>query len=346
VYGEGVARVLVVVLVGLAALSTVGAPASARAAVPAATPPAPAPAPATTTRKSPRKKKPKKAAPEVDVTVSAPVSPPPPPVVVAPPPPPPPSPAPPPPPPVDPYLGSSRDTAEDPTRRYYFVGLRYRGDVLPKFLLNAFVDGGKTIYSSSIGAELDLRKDGFSLIPAITYSEYSTGDVLFLQKNKPASDPGSWSLVNSSLKALYLSADLLWSVRLAPHWDFEYGAGFGLGAVFGSLETNWVYTPGSATFDPNRYQSCTSASQTAGENGCQVLNHSGSTAPGHINGYREPSWINGGSKPSLFPLIDFPQIGVRYQPIKQVESRLGAGFSLTGFWFGVSVDYGLEKPTR
>lgn len=332
------ARVLVLGLVGLVAFATAEVSATARADD-AATPPA------NKGTRSSRKKKPKKAAPEVNVAVTAPAPPSPPPVEVAPPPPlPPPPPAPPP--PVDPYLGSSRDTAEDPARRYYFVGLRYRGDVVPKFLINTFVDGGKTLYSSSIGAELDLRKDGFSLIPAITYTEYSTGDVLFLQKNKDASDAGSWSLVNSGLKALYISADLLWSVRLAPHWDFEYGAEFGLGAIFGDLETNWVYTPGSATFNQNHYDPCTSASQAAGIAGCQVQNHPGASAPGHINGYREPSWINGGSKPNLFPLIDFPQVGLRYQPVKQIESRLGAGFSLTGFWFGLSVDYGLEKPTH
>ena len=299
----------------------------------------------------PHKKKKKGKKPSADVTVTVvapPPPPPPPPVEIAPSPPPPPAPPPAlPPPPVDPFIGSSRDTAEDPARRYYFVGLRYRGDVVPKFLLNAFVDGGKTLYSSSVGAELDLRKDGFSLIPAVTYTEYGTGgDVLFAQKNKDQTEAGNWSLVNSSLKALYISADLLWSVHLTPHWDFEYGAEFGLGALFGSLETNWVYTPGSGTFNPNNYQACTSASQSAGANGCQVGNHSGSSAPGHINGYTEPSWANGGSKPNLFPLINFPQIGLRYKPVKQIESRLGGGFSLTGFWFGLSVDYGLEKPTH
>lgn len=86
--------------------------------------------------------------------------------------------------------------------------------------------------------------------------------------------------------------------------------------------------------------------QAAGAVGCQVANHTGSPAPGHINGYNEPSWINGGSKPNLFPLINFPQVGIRYKPVKQIESRLGGGISLTGFWFGLSVDYGLEKPTH
>jgi hypothetical protein len=32
--------------------------------------------------------------------------------------------------------------------------------------------------------------------------------------------------------------------------------------------------------------------------------------------------------------------------MKQLETRLGVGFSLTGFWFGLSANYGLEKTTK
>jgi hypothetical protein len=50
--------------------------------------------------------------------------------------------------------------------------------------------------------------------------------------------------------------------------------------------------------------------------------------------------------PNIFPYISFPQFSVRYKPIKQLETRLGVGFSLTGFWFGLSADYGLETPDK
>jgi hypothetical protein len=241
--------------------------------------------------------------------------------------------------------GSMTDTAEDPSKRYYFIGLKYRGDVVPAFMLHLFVDGGKTLYSNSIAAEIDLRHDNFSLIPTITYSEYGTGDLLFLQKGKDADQAGYWSVVNSGLKGIYASADLLWSVNIADHWQFEYGAEFGLGAIFGSLETNWV-TSNSAVFNPANAKACSTVNNNLGQSGCNVADHSGATAPGHINGYTEPSWVNGGSKPNIFPLINFPQLGLRYKPIKQMEARFGLGFSLTGFWFGMSADYGLEKPTK
>ena len=50
------------------------------------------------------------------------------------------------------------DTREDPSKRYYFVGLRYRGDVIPQFLMNLFVDDGATVYSNAVGLELDIAQ--------------------------------------------------------------------------------------------------------------------------------------------------------------------------------------------
>ena len=46
---------------------------------------------------------------------------------------------------------------------------------------------------------------------------------------------------------------------------------------------------------------------------------------------------------SFLPHIAIPQVSLRYKPIRQLETRLSLGFSLTGFWFGLSADYGLEK---
>jgi hypothetical protein len=238
------------------------------------------------------------------------------------------------------------DVAEKDGVKYYFLGLRYRGTVIPKFMINLFVDEGATVYSNSIGIELDMRKDGFSLIPNITYTEYGTDDILFKQKSKPDVEQ-NWSVVNSSLKAIYLGTDLLWSASLSKNIDFEYGAGFGLGFIFGDLMNNWVYDSG------------TTGAYYASSNGhhynmCQTVDpaHAGCTPGGHSNsdvnkvgGYTEPSWVNGGSKPNVFPRITFPLLGLRIKPIKQFEGRLQVGFSITeGFLFGFSGNYGFERP--
>jgi hypothetical protein len=236
-------------------------------------------------------------------------------------------------------------TKEDPAKKYYFVGARYRGTIIPQFMLNLFVNDGKTIYSNTIGAELDMRQDGKSLIPWIAYTSYSTGDMLFLQKGKNPDDPDEYSIVNSGLGAIYLGIDELWSMPIADHLDFEYGFGVGIGFVFGSLQNDWV-VPSTSTA-PGAIRATTGAYYQA----CQSQQEGAScTPPAHMNstvakvaGYVEPNWFQGGSVPVLFPHIAIPQLSLRYKPIKQVESRLSLGFSLTGFWFGLSVDYGLEK---
>jgi hypothetical protein len=247
------------------------------------------------------------------------------------------------------------DVTEKPGKKYYFVGLRYRGTIVPKFIMNMFVDEGATFYSNTIGMEVDIRKDDFSLIPAISYVEYGTDDVLFKEKSKPDVS-NNWSVVNSSLKGIYITADLLWSTKVHKNWDLEYGAGFGLGVLFGDLQNNWVYG------DPNgplkrengvRYSRCET------EQGRDVPNYSalvptvqGETCsrPAHSNsadakvgGYKEKFWTGGGSVPNIFIHLALPQLGVRFKPRKDFQARLGFGFSLTGFWFGLSGNYGLEK---
>jgi hypothetical protein len=234
------------------------------------------------------------------------------------------------------------DVAEKPGKSYFFVGLRYRGNIIPQFMLNIFVDEGKTIYTNMIGAEFDLRKDGFSLIPALSYHELGTGDILFHQKGTK-DVPQNYSVVNSSMKIVYATADLLWSTKISKNVEFEYGAGFGIGAVFGDLSNNWVQgDPNGPLVGSNgqHYSRC----QTVGAagTGCNAVDHQNSQV-NKVGNYTEPSWFNGGSKPAVFPWLSVPQIGLRIKPIKNFVGRVGLGFALTGFWFGINAEYGLEK---
>ncbi len=132
------------------------------------------------------------------------------------------------------------NTTELPGKTYRFVGLRYRGTIIPSFLEHLFVNDGGTVYSNSIGAEIDFRKDGKSTILWLQYTEYGFGNTLFLQKGQP-DEQNNYSVVSSSLKGIYIGLDELWSAPVANHLDFEYGFGLGLGAIFGNLYNNWVY---------------------------------------------------------------------------------------------------------
>lgn len=248
------------------------------------------------------------------------------------------------------------DTAEEKGERYYFVGARYRGNLVPQFLMNLFVNEGATVFSNSVGLELDMRTDGHSTIPWISYANYDTGNMLFLQKGKDQSDPGNYSDVQSRLGAIYLGLDEMWSTPLdeAHHWDFEYGFGVGIGVLFGNLYDNWVYFDNNGPLSASnghRFSQCPGPGTTlpagamAQPNGnpCAPADHQNSQDT-KTGGYTEKNWFGGGSVPVIFPHISVPQFSIRYKPVKEFEARFGLGFSITGFWFGISGDYGLEKP--
>lgn len=254
------------------------------------------------------------------------------------------------PPPTD--ASDSSNTTEDPLKTYYFIGARYRGTVIPKFLVNAFVNGGATFYSNMAAIELDIRKDGHSTIPWLGIANYGFGPTLFENNGSSGTGPefaGNWTVVSSSLNALYLGLDEKWSVKLddQSHWYFEYGFGVGLGVVFGTLNNTWVHTLNGTQISDGNYAPCTQTDLNNMVVGCTPASHQNATTNkvGATAGqyYSEKAGLLG-PKPILFPYISFPDLGVRWKPVKQFEARLGIGFSLTGFYFGISGNYGLEQP--
>ncbi len=259
------------------------------------------------------------------------------------------------------------DVLEQKGQSYYFLGANYRGTIVPKFMVNLFVDEGASFYTNTIGLSFDYRKDHFSIVPGLNFTDMSFGNVLFLQKGKPDGDPGNWGVVHSDLKAVYLTVDLLWSVPIAKQGqaDFEFGFAVGLGGVFGDLYNTWVTNDPSiggnpipsATFNRNYYQ-CT---QSVGPNnvavgdgtlqqGCNLSNHQNATTSktGPGPGHREPNWFDsgGGSVPTVFPWLELPILGFRFKPIKEFVARVNGGFSITGFFFNVALYYGFENPKQ
>jgi len=257
------------------------------------------------------------------------------------------------------------DVLENKGQGYYFLGLNYRLTFVPGFMINLFVDQGPGLVASNTGGlSFDYRKDHFSIVTGLNYSDYSFSPVLFLQKGKDPSDPGNWGLVSSSLHAIYLTVDLLWSVPIAKggQVDFEFGFSAGLGGVFGNLYNTWVSNdpaeggPAIPSQASGNFYACT---QTPGANGiapgngtlpqgCNTGNHQNATVSktGPSPGYREPNWFDsgGGSVPTVFPWLSLPILGFRFKPIKELEMRLNGGFSITGFFVNFAAYYGFESP--
>ena len=241
------------------------------------------------------------------------------------------------------------DVDEKKGQSYYFIGAHYRGTVIPKFMVNLFVDEGATFYSNNVGLEIEIRKDNFSLIPAISYVEYGFDPVLFLEKGKDPNNVGNWSAVGSSLKAIYATLDVLWSTNLdnKKMFAFEYGLGLGVGVIFGDLMNNWVQKDAAGALvssSGTHYTQC--QAELAAGTGCNRLDHKNPDVPKvYTNGqpYVEKKWFDGGSIPNVFLHLALPEIGIRFKPIKNFQMRLTTAFTLTGFMFGISGYYGTEQ---
>ncbi|WP_437548939.1 hypothetical protein WME95_01720 [Sorangium sp. So ce327] len=218
-------------------------------------------------------------------------------------------------------------------KTYRFAGLRFRNLIVPKAMINLFADGGSSVNVFTFGPELSTRRDGLEIDLAISYADYSMDPFLFKGKND---GNDAWEMVSSTMKLVYFTTDLLYEIPLDKEkgrFSLLIGGGVGLGVVFGNLYRAQAYPNNPSRLDPDDVGSW---SKCAGPTGgfCDGSNE-------HFGDYDEPSWINGGSKPSVFPWISFPQLSFRYKPIKQLQTRLDAGFSITGLFFGLSAGYGL-----
>jgi len=224
--------------------------------------------------------------------------------------------------------GGSTSPAELPGKSYMFVGLRYRGIIVPQFMINMFGEGGDGVYVNGIGPEFSIRKDNFESIFSIWYADYGMDPTTFKAKDDPID---AWEIVESKLKVLYLTADFLWSTDFNPEFALNYGVGAGIGFVWGDLYRQQATPPGGDTsVPPEDWVACPGPGQ--GQY-CGDDND-------HYGDYTEDSWASGGSKPIVFPWLAL-QTGLRYKPHKNFVARLDLGFGTSGFFFGLGADYGL-----
>lgn len=221
--------------------------------------------------------------------------------------------------------GSPKEKSHD---TYYFVGLRYRGMLIPKFMQTLFGDGGKSVYANGFGPEFTVRQNNFEYVLSPWWAGYKADNLPFKAKTDPAT---GWETVDANLNVLYLTSDFNWTTQISPAFGLNLGLGAGIGFVWGTI--NRTEAAEYQNFTP-----CTGpgvSSVTGGDTqGC-----SESYDDGQYND-DENSWANGGSKPNVFPWLAL-QTGLRIKPHRNVLLRIDAGWGVTGPFFGIAGNYGL-----
>jgi len=228
--------------------------------------------------------------------------------------------------------------AENAKDTYYFVGLRYRAHIIPKFMMNLFGDGGTTVVANAVGPEFTMRKDNFEYV----FSAFWTGYHMPWTPFKGSSDSRyAWERVKSEINVLYFTTDFNWTHQISPVFGLNFGIGAGIGVVWGDLfrrqawPQNWDYK------NPDAYVSCAQDPRLGGDphtdpRGVDYCDRSNR----HYGNYSEPSWANGGQKPMFFPWLALGP-GIRVKPHRHVMFRVDMGWALVGPYVGIAGNYGI-----
>ena len=194
----------------------------------------------------------------------------------------------------------------------YGVGLRLRGVFEPAFMMNLFVEeqtsGG--MFHPGFGLELNRRKGEFELVLGLEYENVSPDDGYWLEKGDDGVSPGQFPDFVEFDGLSWFTADLtfMFHTLMSEKVAFRYGAGFGLGIVFGdALQTDSTCT------GPNFDEQCTPITGGGGQ----------------IN---DPADI-----PPVFPVVNLI-LGAQFRPSKKVSINVEGGLR-TLFFFGISGTY-------
>ncbi len=213
----------------------------------------------------------------------------------------------------------------------YYLGVFYRGMFIPKFYQHLFIDGGSNFYVNGGGVEFTIDQEEFVYNIAAWFADYGFSGVPY----KSSDDSNrAWDLVDSKMKAVYVTGEFLWVSSLANTLGLTYGFSAGLGGIFGELKQTQAYLPtGADENDPNAYKRCPGVTDAPQYNGyCSDPKQDLDTPV--------RSWADGGSKPLVFPWVSV-QAGLRWKPTPALATHVDVGIGTGAIYFGAGVDYGL-----
>ena len=221
----------------------------------------------------------------------------------------------------------------------HWLGARFRGLTIPRFVMNIPGEGGTTVFSPGVGATLTTPAGADAdVVISLGYQSYRLGETPFKPNDTPDTE---YEIIESDLQALYLTVDLLYNAPLDADGDvvFRIGGGAGVGfMVFGDLIRTQAYPPDGANGDPYLYAKCNGPNDPAGSfRYCNQLDKDRD----HYDGYAEPSWFDGGARPLIFPWVAFPEVGLSFRVSPRFMIDLEVALTLSGILTGVGFRVGL-----
>jgi len=219
-----------------------------------------------------------------------------------------------------------------------WLGASYQGFVIPSFMFGLAGDGGRTMVVPGGDLALTVRTSDVDVVLSVGYASFQLGETPFKPSGAPDTD---YEILESNLQALLATAHLVWEVPLDDRGTFAFriGGGIGVGWTFlGDLYRTQAYPPPGAAGDPYQWQKCRAPNNPPGSfKYCNQLAHDAT----HYFGYVEPSWFAGGYRPTLFPWVALPELGLTAYPSRSFAVDLQLGVSLTGLLTRLGIRFGL-----
>ncbi len=228
----------------------------------------------------------------------------------------------------------------------YGVGMRLWTMGVPAFIVSAFafIDQQSRPWGGHLGIawgpEFYYRRNQLEITIGVQHSTYQAPATLFHGANE---GPEATEVVLPRLFGIYLTSHFMWGIPVHRMVEFQFGFAIGVGYIGGDLFRSQAYQPGGPARPGGVYQDCARPMPTN-----DPANYCTNPNNGHYSGgdllatnpvtnagsYREPSFFNGGSLPSILPWLSIPQISLHIRPHQHFDIRIDGGFAGIGFYTG------------
>lgn len=214
-------------------------------------------------------------------------------------------------------------------------GARFRGYLIPTFLMNIVADGGTTVFEPGAGLTYTHTFGRLEVTPSLTYTYYGLLPTPFKPSGKPDTE---WEIAEADLHSLALAVELFYVAPLDAKGvvKFRIGAGLGIGWMMaGDLYRTQAYPKDLTPGDPYTYEKCNAPNDPAGTyRYCNSLDKDATRY-----GEADRAWGDGGARPIIYPWIALPEVGLSFWPVENWGIDVDLGLTISGFMMGAGARY-------